>query len=162
MAPAGSRSWLATSAWRLSGRDLDHVHVGVRGGLVGFGEERGLAFLAVPLREPVRCQAAHRRPGADVDPATVLGGNQAFVLQQPQRVAGRHPGNTVVGHQLRLARQLITRPEPLPAYRRAQVISYLLVDSTITGRVDRLGEHRSRNRLRSSTPADVYATNVMP
>jgi hypothetical protein len=37
-----------------------------------------------------------------------------------------------VGHQLRLAGQLVAWPELLPVYRHAQVVGYLFVDGTIT------------------------------
>jgi hypothetical protein len=62
----------------------------------------------------------------------MLGKDQPLSFEHPQRVPHRHPGNPIVGHQLRLTRQLIAFPQPLPAYRRPQVVGYLFVDGTIT------------------------------
>ena len=84
------------------------------------------------LSEPVGGQAAHWRPGPDVYTAAMLGGDQPFGLEQPQRVARCHPGNAVVGHQLCLTGQPIACRQSLPAYRRTQVVGYLFVDGTIT------------------------------
>ena len=86
----------------------------------------------------------------------MLGGDQPFGFQQPQRAADRHPGNLVVDHQLGLRGQLVALLQPAPADRLAQVIGYLLVDGTITCRVDSLGEHLRAHSRDSSTRAHVY------
>ena len=114
----------------------------------------------MPLGEPVRGQPPHWRPGAHVDAAAVLGGDEPFGFQQPQRAADRHPGHAIVADQLGLGGQLVALLQPAPADRLAQVVGYLFVDGTITCRVDSLGEHLRAHSRDSSTRAHVYDCQV--
>ena len=63
--------------------------------------------------------------------------------------------NAIVRHQLRLGRELVALVQPALGYRRSQVVGYLLVDGTITRRVDGLGEHICAHSRDSSTRAHV-------
>ncbi|SRR6266568_431034 len=129
----------------LSGRAslayLDHVYRRVRLALLGFGEESGLAFLAVPLSKAVRRKAPHRRPSAHIDAPTMLSRDQALVLQDAERVPDSHAGDTVVGHEPYLGRQLLALAQPALRDRGTQVIGDLPVNGAIASGVDVLGEH---------------------
>jgi 8-oxo-dGTP diphosphatase len=121
--------------------DLDHVDGRVRLALLGLGQECGLAFLAVALREAIGRETPHGRPGADVHTAAVLGCDQALVEEHPQGVADGHPGDAIVTHERNFRWELRTLAEPAPADRRAQVVRDLPVHSTVAAWVDVLGEH---------------------
>ena len=119
--------------------------------------ERRVAFLAVPLGEPVRGQPPHRGTRPHVDAPAMLGGGQALILEHPQRVADGHPGHAVVLHQLRLRRQLLTLPQPGPADRIPQMIRDLLIHRPVRRRVDHLRQYAVTGHRK--TPQLVYMSS---
>jgi 8-oxo-dGTP diphosphatase len=121
--------------------DLDHVYCRLRIGLLGFRQERGLAFLTVPLRKAIRRQTTHRRLRADIHAPAMLGSDETLVLEHSQSIAGGHPGDAVVVHERDLGRELLALSQPALADRSAQVVGDLPVDSTVAAGVDVLSEH---------------------
>src|SRR5690242_12052842 len=84
----------------------------------------------------------------------------ALRLPAAEARCGSSSGPPIVAHQLGLGGQLLVLLQPAPADRLAQVVGYLLVDGTITCRVDSLGEHVRAHARDSSTRAHVYDCQV--
>ena len=77
-----------------------------------------LGFDGPMTRTPRRCLAY-------VYSAPMLGAGQAVQLKELQRAADRHPGNAIVGHQLRLGRQPVTLVQSSGLYGHAQMVGDL-------------------------------------
>jgi 8-oxo-dGTP diphosphatase len=120
---------------------LDHVYRRIRCALLSFGQERGFAFLAVPLRKAIRGQSPYRRLRAYIHAPAMLGRDQTLVLEDTQGIADRHASDAVVVHQRCFGRQLLTLPELARTDRGAQVIGDLPVNGTVAARIDVLGQH---------------------
>lgn len=103
----------------------------------GFDGEGGLARLPVASREPVGCESADRRAGADEHAAPVLGDHQALGLQQRQRVAHGHARDAVVLDELCFRRELFAFLQATAVDGFAQPVGDLPEDGPVARGVER-------------------------
>jgi hypothetical protein len=111
----------------------DAVHRGSASGLFGLGNERGFALLAKPAGEAVRGEPPDWRAGADKHAAAVFGNDQALTLQDLDRVADSHPGDTVVLDELCLRRKLLAFAQLSALNAIAKLVSDLPEDRPVAG-----------------------------